>query len=151
MADVKKSSPDHANASMVVDMQERQLLPVLSTKNDEHGIEEIQELGEIVNVNEVFNASRVVRVDAKNIWALGQEGYHRQTPYHVNIQQDLSHVVNLRNREFLVLRGIVHQGNLYPSASVTQVTGMPHASDCSNAPKIFVYMMRQNACGFMAG
>ncbi len=89
---------------MVVYVEERQLLPVLSTEDDEHGVEEIQEFGQVMNVNKIFHTSGVGCVDSENVEGLGQEGNHCQTPDHVHVEYDLSDVVYLRRTGFFLQR-----------------------------------------------
>jgi hypothetical protein len=83
---------------MVVNVQEGELLPVLAAEDDEDGVQEIQELGEVVNVNKIFHTSGVGCVDSKHVDTLREKGDHGQTPDHVYIQQDLSHIVNLQKQ-----------------------------------------------------
>jgi hypothetical protein len=123
MSDVQKSSPDHPDARVVVHVEERQLLPVLSAEDDEQGVEEIQEFRKVMNVNKIFHTSGVGRVDSENVEALGQEGDHCQTPDHVHVEQDLCDVVYLRwTGSRSVNRRKLHKEGKLTSAPKTSVT-----------------------------
>ena len=59
VANVQQRSPDHANAGVVIDVEEGELLLVLATEDDEEGVEEVEELGEVVDVHKPLNAGIV--------------------------------------------------------------------------------------------
>ena len=79
---------------MVVDVQEAELLPSL-LEDDEHSVQEVQDLGQVEHVqDESDGGSGVVELVAGKQRVAGRPGAHAGLNAHVRAKHDLEHVVS---------------------------------------------------------
>lgn len=91
--------------SVVVDVKETQLLPSL-LQNNEHSIQEIQDLGQVEDIqNESNRGTQVIEFVARNQCVASIVGTHTSLNAHVRAKHDLDHVVGKLERIQTTNRG----------------------------------------------
>jgi len=64
--DVQEESPDLANRCVMIDVEEDEL-PFVLLEADEHRVQEIKPLGEVVNKHKVLGLFRDLHVEPENV------------------------------------------------------------------------------------
>lgn len=105
VTNVKHGPPNHSNARMMIDMEESKL-GLLLPQDDEEGVKVIQELRDVVDEAEVFDAHAVRRVEGERV---GQGRHDAETVDHVDVEHDLDGVVDLHRQLELVGLALLHE------------------------------------------
>jgi hypothetical protein len=87
---VEKAAPNDADSCVVIDVEEGELF-VLLAKDDEDGVEHVEELGEVVSEDPELDGGVELSVDVEKVGELKEEGKH--SDHHQRRNDNLKEVV----------------------------------------------------------